>query len=391
MNKPQSRNARPYPRGNILVRHGQPSAVSRLRPQPNHRQSGFTLIEVLVSLTIGLTILIAISAVYISSGNLARQRESQAEMNQPARILARQLQYDIAMAGYTDIFDFGAGTTFQAASLFTPGNADLANLYQRVPDGTVQQTPLGIFFPGLLPVFGCSGAMNSSPNGLVTGALPVALSCGTANVLRHSLQIAYQATPATTPDVMVSLLPDNAATGVGRDCLQQGSPGTGTPAQNKFVINRYFVQANATDGTSELYCAGSGNSIPQPMVRGVEEFTLRYQLAQSGVAVAGTPTPAAGGGQARYADAVAVADTAVNPLGWANVTAVELCMTLATAATSGASQPGVSQLQPARPTCARGADGRFADDVVRTAGDSRLWKRFTTVVTVRNAVFSTPN
>lgn len=379
------------PRGDNRARHHQLPAVSHLMSQSSQKQNGFTLIEVMVSLTIGLTVLIAISTVYISSSNMSKQRESQAEMNQPARILLRQLQYDIAMAGYTDMFDFGAGTTFQAASLFTPGNVDLANLYQRVPDGTIQQTPLGIFFPGLLPVFGCSGAMNSSPNALVTGTLPVVVSCGTANALRHSLQIAYQATPATAPNLMVSLLPDNAVTGVGRDCLQQGSPGTGTPAQNKFVINRYFVQANATDGTNELYCAGSGNSIIQPMVRGVEEFTLRYQLAQNGVAVAGTPTPAAGGGQARYADAVAVADTAVNPLGWANVTAVEVCMTLATAVTSGAAQPGVSQLQPARPTCARDADGRFIADVTRAAGDSRLWKRFTTVVTVRNAVFSTPN
>ena len=349
----------------------------------SQRQTGMTLIEVLVALTIGLVILIAIGTAYLNSTNLARQRENQSELNEPASIVTRLLKHDLSLAGYVDIFDLDNAGQLQAGALFNPGNAKLSNLYQRVPEATPLEAPLTQFFPGLLPVFGCDGAMAGTPNAIMNAGT-AAPACGAASATQQSLQIAFQAAPSATANPVRSLLPPNAATGEGRDCNQQSI----APAGAKIIINRYFIQTS-TDNINELYCAGSGNNVPQPLARGVEEFVLRYQTAQPGVAPAlGNTSPAAGGAQSQYVNAATVEASA---LGWANVSAVEVCMVSATAITSGGAATGTAALQPVRPTCQRDANGNFNADVARLAGDTRLWKRFTSVTTLRNAIYSTPN
>lgn len=351
-------------------------------------QHGFSLLEILVSLSVGLIILVAIGVAYQNSSNLSRQSENQSELNEPAKIVMRMLQREVSMAGFVDVFDLGSGSQTQAAALFVPGNSGLVNLYARVPEATILATPLGQFFPGLLPVFGCDGAMSSTPNDLVRASTAVTLACGALSTITHSLQLAYQASPAGGTNTLVSLLPNNADTGEGFDCLQQAAPAAATSPRNKFVINRYFVGAN--NGVNELFCAGSGDATARPIARGVEEFVIRYQLAQPGVAAGtGTSVIAAGGSQSQYVDATFVSDFTKNPLGWANVTAVEICIVSATAAT-GAAAAGTVESQPRRPTCTRTAGGAFNTDVARAAGDSRLWKRYTSIVSVRNSVFSTP-
>ncbi|MEO8014203.1 MAG: PilW family protein [Polaromonas sp.] len=354
--------------------------------QPRQCQGGMTLIEVLVALTIGLVILIAIGTSYLNSANLARQRENQSELNEPATLVMRMLQHDLSLAGYVDIFDLDIAGQPQASSLFNPGDTKLMNLYQRVPEATTLEAPLTQFFPGLLPVFGCDGGMGSTPNAIMLAGTTVP-GCGVANATQQSLQMAFQAAPSVSviPNPIKSLLPPDTATGEGTDCNQQAI----VPAGAKIVINRYFVRASPADGINELYCSGSGNNAPQPLARGVEEFVLRYQTAQPGVAAAlGNTAPAAGGAQSQYVNATAVAASA---LGWANVSAVEVCMVSATATTSGSAATGTAALQPLRPTCRRDNNGNFIADVARAAGDNRLWKRFTSVTTLRNAIYSTPN
>ena len=349
--------------------------------------AGVTLIELLVALTIGLVILIAISMAYLNNTSLTKQRENQSELNEPAHVLLRLLQHEISSAGYVDIFDLGTTIGTQATSLFVPGNQAIANLYQRVPDVTLTplDTPLGQFFPGLSPIFGCDGAMNSTPNAILALVPPVVLTCGAANPTQQSVQIAYQSVPGAGVNPLVSLLPSSPTTGEGLDCNQLPLQ----PLGAKLVVNRYFVRPNAGDSINELYCSGSGSPTPQPMARGVEELVLRYQTAQPGIVPPiGVAGIAAGGLQAQYVNAATVAASAI---GWANVTAVEVCIVSATSITGGAAAQGTIALQATRPTCARDGTGNFAVNVARAAGDARLWKRFTSVVSVRNAVYATPN
>lgn len=360
--------------------------------RPNHRkmlprfkQRGLSLIELLVGLTIGLVILAAIGTVYVSASNLMRQREDQSQLNDPARVIMQTLRQDLMQAGYVDIFDLEAtGGRPQAMTLFRPGNTELTNIFVRNPGAGAVSSPMQAFFAGLTPVFGCDGAMNSTPSAIVTAGPPVAPACGTASATRHSLRVAYQAVPLNAANPINSLIPVDVNTGVGLDCLQQSPPGVAAPGVNHIVINQYFVADDA--GVRRLRCAGSGANQSQDLALGVEEFVLRYQMSAPGAAAG--PLMAAGGGQSQYLSATQVQASAQ---GWAGVTAVEICLMSATDTTSrGTAAQGTTVLQPTRPTCQRQADGSFAANVARTAGDARLWKRFTTVISLRNAVYATP-
>ena len=340
-------------------------------------QAGLSLIELLVSLAIGLVILTAIATAYLNVTNASRQREDQAQLNDPARNVLRMLRQNLMQAGYVDIFDLDAANNARAASLFQPGPGPeqlrLANMFIRDPATGTINAPLTQMFPGVTPVFGCDGSMNATtPNGIATtGAVQ---GCGTASATRHTLQMAFQGVPLSAANTTTSLLVANVNTGDGLDCLQQ-SP----PANVMTVINRFSVNGNA-----ELQCAGSGAVAAQTLAEGIEEFVLRYQMPAAGVKANGL---AAGGSQQRYMSATEVA---ASNQGWAGVTAVEICIVSATPLARGAAAQGTVDLQPTRPTCTRDNDGAFDDNIARAGNDRRLWKRYTSVVSVRNAVFASP-
>lgn len=346
-------------------------------------QRGASLIEILVGLTIGLVILTAIGTAYVNSNNLTRQREDKAQIDEPARVAINMLRSNLMRAGYVDAFGVDTASRSQAASIFVPGSDARANMFVRDPAAPID-TPLGVFFPGLTPVFGCDGAMNSDPNTLITNAPPAVQSCGAASTTRHTLQVAYQAVPNDITTASNSLAPANAATGEGLDCLQQDIPAGATPAGRSLIINRFSPVAAGGGLPSRLRCEGSGNAAPQDIAPGVEEFILRYQMSQPGTAA--TPQ-AAGGAQQSYLNATQVTASAQ---GWAAVTAVEICLISATDPARGAAAPGTVQLQPSRQTCQRDANGAFQPNIARAAGDTRLWRRYTAVVSLRNSVFASP-
>lgn len=344
-------------------------------------QLGFSLIELLISIAIGLIMMVAIALSYSASNNLRIQNQDTVEINEPIKIITRLIKYNISQAGYVDIFDSATGQDTHAAALFTP-NAALQNMYIRAPIAGFQ-TPLQQVFPGLNGVFGCDGAMTSTPNTIATTAPPATHACGVANATRHSIQFAYQAV-ARGGSQVASTGGTNAITGEGFDCLQR------TPPAGVFVaINRFFVQTNPGDNVPELYCSGSGDTpagelVTFPIARGVEEFVVRYQLAAPGTAGV---LSAAGNGKTQYLTATQVSADAI---GWAGVTAIELCIVTATPQTRGAAASGTVDLQTSRQTCTRDNQGNFNVNIARAAGDTRLWKRSTLTYSVRNNIFATP-
>lgn len=353
-----------------------------------NRQSGATLIEILVSLAIGLVILTAIGTAYINSSKSLRQREDQAQLNDPARIIMRLLKQNLTQAGYVDIFDLDQAGNPQAEALFDAKKIVLSNMFVRDPALGAIQTPISRFYQGLTPLFGCDGDMNNTPQGITSAAPPLVPACGAANPTRHTLRVAYQGVPVTPTNPTNSLAPANANTGDGLDCLQQapavpGSAAAGTPDGDSLVINQFFLRM--TGGVSQFACQGSGGVATQDIAPGVQEFVLRYQMAAPGVAANAN---AAGGIQSRYFSAT---DVTASAQGWAGVTAVEVCIVSATdQVNSGPATEGTVVLQPTRPTCQRDASGAYLANIARVAGDTRLWKRFTGVVAVRNSVFATP-
>lgn len=346
------------------------------------KQTGFSIIEILVSITIGLIIMIAIGAVYQTSTSIQRQKEDYDEVNDPIKMVSSLIRANVAQAGYIDFLDAPGGNSYGSA-IFRTDNAEYQNTFVRNSAVSTPVTPLQRVVGGLFPVFGCNGQMNSTPNALATTTPPLTLGCSaTTSTTQHSLQLAYQAIPSSTnTSTTNSLTASSATTGEGRDCLQQTIPSGSTSG---VVINRFFVSANTGDNTNELYCSGSGNATAQPIARGVEEFVVRYQVAQAG----STTIASAGGAKSQYLTAAQVsADT----IGWPGVSAVEICMIVATPQVKGAAAPGTAALQPTRPTCTRTTDGAFNANIDRASGDTRLWKRFTYVIAVKNSIYAFPS
>ena len=342
-------------------------------------ESGFTLIEILVSISIGLVIMVAIGTVYQTSTSIERQREDYNEVNDPMKMVSSLIRTNVAQAGYVDLMDAPGGNTY-GSSIFRLDKPDFQNTFVRNTAISQPSAPLQRVVPGLFPIFGCNGTMNSTPNALSKATSPLTLACSaTVNNTQHTLQVAYQAIPSSTNLSSVnSLVASNANTGEGRDCLQQQLPAEATGG---IVINRFFMRLNAGDNTNELFCSGSGNAVAQPIARGVEEFVVRYQIAQAGSAA----LVSAGGVKSQFLTATQVA---ADPVGWPGVSAVELCLIVATPQTKGPAAIGTVQLQPTRPTCTRNNAGAFNNNINRAAGDTRLWKRFTYTIAVKNAIYA---
>ena len=64
---------------------------------------------------------------------------------------------------------------------------------------------------------------------------------------------------------------------------------------------------------------------------------------------------------------------------------------MVSATATGTAATGTTALQTSRPTCERTAAGNFKTDILRATGDTRLWKRFTSIISVRNAIYASPN
>lgn len=70
-----------------------------------HKRGGYTLVEMMVSLAIGLVSIGAVSAVLISSSGIYRVSESRARIQENARFSIGVMQEDIRMAGFMGCFN----------------------------------------------------------------------------------------------------------------------------------------------------------------------------------------------------------------------------------------------------------------------------------------------
>ena len=341
------------------------------------RQRGAGLIEVLISLTIGLVILTAVGVGYISSSNLMRQYEDQNELNEPARFALDIMRRHIEMAGYVDLTDGGLVAGTPLGLLLNP-NPQTRRLFERRArdDGTIA-TPIGLVTSNAAqPLVGCDGRFTD------VGA------CGSpASATEHSLRVAFQMVPGVAPlpanAVNPSLRTADNTTGDGSECT--GTAVVANLFAPPIITTEFFINDSSVPGqtaVSQLSCRRVGRAA-DALVAGAEELVFRYQVAPLGA-----EGQAAGGSAGRYLTAAQVRTAATNPAGWAGVTAVEICLVMATPVTRGAAAAGTAALQPKRPTCNPSVAGGMVD---RANDDVRLWKRFTTVANLRNAVYATPH
>lgn len=239
----------------------------------SHRQRGLSLVELLIGLTLGLTVIAAALALYLSSGHAYRSTQAVTQMTEDASVALSILRAQIALAGYSN------------------------------PTGLDSEGQMTRAFTGQ-GLFGCTGGITPASIG---GSSPQDIVCHDDPEQPDAIVVRYE---ADTRNTLAT------ATGTPTDCLGNSTPlmdGTHHLADNRYVVHDHT-----------LSCKGNGHSVAQPLVDHIVDLDLRYGIAAP---AAGTPDAVT----LRYLTAQEVSGTTVPPSAsplWRQVKAVRLCLVL---------------------------------------------------------------
>lgn len=188
------------------------------------RIRGVSMVEVMVTLVIGIVVVGAVLVSLMSSGKAGRQQAAFAEMNDNAQVAFGIIGRDLLLAGYAR----------------PTGLAPGVSTFSRTYSGRA--------------VFACEAGF-ASPN-----AQTAATCAGSGSA--PALEVVYEAdTTNTVP----------TAAGLPSDCLGNGL--TAEAAGHYLAHNRYYVLTGVT-GRPELHCASRLGNAGQPLVDNVERMKI---------------------------------------------------------------------------------------------------------------------
>lgn len=255
------------------------------------RQSllGRTLLELMISITIGLVLLGVIIGVYTATTRINRQSSAVTRMSEDSALAMNFIGNNLRMAG------------------FSPPRVSVS------PGSTVLRNGSQVSFPDRNFI---GAAIRGCDNGFASTTVAfTALSCA-SGAGPAAFALRFEGDTDSTPSITV------AGISYPSDCLNQAVTGT-TPsaydaAPYTLVESRFSVATDAGSGTPEFFCAGNGNAFAGlPVIQYVDDLVIRYGVAadaQSAQVV-------------RYATAAQV-----DALGgsvderWSRVVSVQICM-----------------------------------------------------------------
>jgi type IV pilus assembly protein PilW len=305
-------------------------------------QSGFTLVELLVSMIIGLLLIAGAGGIYIATKGLGRSQDAASTMQDYGNYTMHQITRGVQRAGYVDwlastnnyIYAFNPDIT----TTFEHSDVNKRDAFHMMYGGTTGVTGNLASVATTSAVFGCDGAMATSGG----------YSCGGAGNF-SGLSIAYQSLAVAGAN---NLSPSLGSVSIGSDgatdCNGQ-RPDAAVPPVN-YIVNRYYV-----DDKNQLMCLGNGNTATaQPIASNVIDFQVLY-----GLAATGTENPT------QWVNAAKVTN-------WALVTSLQVCLGLQGAVGSAPS-----------PNSVINCSGTAAP-----LNDTRMRKYFRTTINLRNATFA---
>ena len=246
----------------------------------------------MISISIGLVVIGAVFVVYLGTTASSRQSSANNRISEDAAIAMAILGNNLRMAGYSP-----------PRALFSPGSALVDGVKAVVPD----RHYVGPAIRGC--DFGFSSAANVAFD-LIT-CNPSSSPGPAAFVVR------YEGDSFNTIPI----------SGNPSDCLTNGitanTVSTYDATSYKLVESRFSVDTSASNGTPELYCAGSGGAAPftrQPLMQFVENMAISYGIAEDNL----------GGNVVRYVSQTqldAITPGTTDSL-WARVVSVKLCLVL---------------------------------------------------------------
>jgi type IV pilus assembly protein PilW len=235
---------------------------------------GFSLVELMISMTIGLVVIATVLVAFLSSGMSGKHATALGQISEDASVALGMLRTQIAMAGYSR--PYGTNPTTGRFDRTYTGNA----------------------------VFGCDhGFVDPTAN-----PVPTCASSGD----NDALIIYYEADASNA--IVVSSLPT--------DCLGNGLTEIplASPVPAHFVAENRFYASNTTVGSKtipEIYCKGnaSASTAGRPLVENITQVQFTY-----GVAADATSHRVVA-----YKDATGVGAN------WANVVSVRACIVVRSA------------------------------------------------------------
>ena len=328
--------------------------------QAGRHSQGFSLIELMVSLTIGLVIAVAAMSAYLGAASASKMTDAQTRMNEDAQAALNILVQQLRMAGTNPV---------QA------NRSDLSR-HNPVYGTTTFATSPGSFALSAFSIRGCDGKFS---NITTTGVTLDTLTCGGTSTLPDSIAVSYEADRYNT-------IP--TSTGVATDCLGNSlttitatfpatTPTTASSGTYAVADNRFYIGTSTVITSPSLYCKGNGGtSTAQPLVENIEDMQFTYgtvaPTAVSTAPTATTPTVAPVAGYLSAYEVVTQTDLAPLPLAdrWSKVTSVRICVLVRS------ENPVVSDSASAKYLNCQGT--------LVSAPDLRLRRAYSTTVSLRN-------
>ena len=234
--------------------------------------SGRSLVEVMISLTIGMVIVIALSAMFMANRQTYRTSDDKSRLDDEGRLALNMMAFHVRMAGY--------GTLLSTTESYVRENNAEGTQTSNVALPAVYTNNSDENGVSVNAIRGCAGGFeNSSSDVSVLGCN--AGSDSDAFLVRYVVD-------ASSANVN--------ADGVPTDCLgaalklQPAMPATSRRAASAayyLVENRFFVQMN--NGVPELYCQGNGGIVlgenlknpAQPIAENVERMKIVYGVSST--------------------------------------------------------------------------------------------------------------
>lgn len=256
-----------------------PTVVRRRPRQPLRRQAGLSLIELMISITIGLVILIAVALVFVNASSTRTELERISRQIENGRYAIDLLTDDLRLAGFygeldasqitpttlpadpcsLDVADWNAAIPVHVQGydnpLATPGTCAFANVRPGTDILVVRRARACIAGVGA-----CPAAQNGAPY------IQVSL-CASDVTDRHRLGVQGAAAFSFTK----------------KDC-------TAPADKRQYYVHAYFISNDNGAGQDiptlmrlELdRVGGAPGWRTAPLVEGIEEFNLEYGIDQDG-------------------------------------------------------------------------------------------------------------